>query len=290
MLCYSNVISISLFHLVFSVAAAADKPPVTFQESQRFHARGIAKPETYTFKGDPYSDAMPPPFDVAEFAVSPLDGNRSVGAIIYTPKLTNTSKPTAFKVMWFVGGFDGYVRGWAYEDVLRGMAARGIISIAVDDIRCSYMVDYPPFLTPARAWDHISFLDEYLPTYLAANGVLNVVPDFNKISLGCHSGGCDVVASMNLPLFGNASIPIGANLFLGPYFNPCGNTACTMTTGQLLSFYQVTTPALTIATVMAEYGYDSPQSHPHCITLLNPTPTPLYRTANPNPNPTVSHC
>lgn len=152
----------------------------------------------------------------------------------------------SFPVVWFVGGYDGFVPGWGYSQMLQIIASHGFIAIAITDIRCTDMVSPVPFLTSKRAWEHITWLRGNLGSLFQDFNV-TAVADWSKLVLMCHSGGCEITTGMNLYLNATTASAIAANINLGPYFNGYAGY------DKLLA--NRTTPTLAFATILAEYGW-----------------------------------
>jgi len=197
---------------------------------------------TYIFTGNPFTSTGV--FNTSQFAVDPLAS--SVGAVVYTP---NASTLDSFPVIWFVGGYDGFVPGWGYSNMLQTLAAHGFITVAITDIRCTDMVSPVPFLTSARAWSHIAWLKDNLDTLLVnQTGITTVKSNWSSLTLMCHSGGCEITTEMNVYVNASSHL-ISANINMGPYFNSDAGY------DQLLANH--TTPTLSFATELAEQGYPS---------------------------------
>jgi len=199
---------------------------------------------TYAFQGNPYNSSGV--YTTSEFAVDPTVA--PVGAVVYAPNIMNATHAMQFSVIWFVGGYDGFVPGWGYSQMLRQLASHGFIVVAITDIRCTDMVSPLPFLTSARAWMHIDWLQEHLAGMFLSSAMGPLSADWSKLVLMCHSGGCEITMGMNA-YHPNANSLIAANINIGPYFNSYAGY------GQL--FQNRTTPSLSFATALAEGGYPS---------------------------------
>ncbi|KAK3611442.1 hypothetical protein CHS0354_027167 [Potamilus streckersoni] len=94
-----------------------------------------------------------------------------------------------FPVIFFVGGFDGVVLAEFYEIALRKIASHGFYVFGVDYkfpvlTDASQQPDLKPF------YDELNFIQQYMP-----NKTLGT-PLWNKMSLLCHSSGCDITLRM----------------------------------------------------------------------------------------------
>ena len=79
-------------------------------------ALNVGSTSPYIFRGDPFSE-VDAPFSTFQIAVDPLFAH--VGSVVYAP-----ASPGRYSVIYFIGGYNGFVPGWAYADMLQVPRAR----------------------------------------------------------------------------------------------------------------------------------------------------------------------
>ncbi|KAL3859429.1 hypothetical protein ACJMK2_009652 [Sinanodonta woodiana] len=131
--------------------------------------------------GNPYENG---PLPVGELTLTETEDKSPLHTKLYFPLPKNE-----FPVIFFVGGFDGVVLAEFYEITLRKIASHGFYVFGVD-YKFPAVSDVPQLPDLKPFYDELNFIHQYMP-----NKTLGT-PLWNKMSLLCHSSGCDITLRM----------------------------------------------------------------------------------------------
>eukprot|EP01130_Rhizamoeba_saxonica_P016525 TRINITY_DN7658_c0_g1_i1.p1 TRINITY_DN7658_c0_g1~~TRINITY_DN7658_c0_g1_i1.p1 ORF type:complete len:340 (-),score=31.27 TRINITY_DN7658_c0_g1_i1:59-1027(-) len=141
-------------------------------------SEALEQPQVYYFGGNPYTD--PAYTDVGYFHIE----DSEYSTFVYHPII-----PGNYPVLYFFGGFAGFVPSEMYTTVFKRIASLGVITIGFDIL--------DPFPTYVKYFlqEH-SFLKQNLNDRIA-NYAPNVLAIYtNNTAFSCHSGGCDIIAKI----------------------------------------------------------------------------------------------